>query len=233
MLFMRCKAWGFLLLLMFAFNGCEGEVPVAVHDPKQDEPKPSGPKETGFVPLTFADFSAFPPMPMGDEPTWFISDLGDIQTTGKPRGYLYTKKPYSNFTFRCEFRFLPEEEPLDAAAMDKYNTGFLIYVPNDHKIWPRSLEVQGRYDQIGQVKKNARDMEFNGTLDDQAAREKARRPVGEWNAVEIVSKDGAVTAFLNGEKVSACDPGDVDTGYIGLQAEDFPVEFRNLSIRED
>ncbi len=86
---------------------------------------------------------------------------------------------------------------------------------------------------MGQVKSNARDLSVQVSLDDEAAREEARNPVGEWNSIEITSKDGAVTASLNGTKISACEPGELKSGRIGLQAEDYAVEFRNLRIRED
>jgi hypothetical protein len=236
--FKRLIWWG-LLLLLLATWGCKGEVPVAVEGKTGRTECPSGEgeagdaSELGFVALDFADFTPYLSAPEGDKPTWSVSDAGLIQTTGTPRGYLYTNKTFGDFTLRGEFRYIPQEESPDAAAMDKYNTVFLIYVPDDHKIWPRSLEVQGRYDQIGQVKKNARDININVTLDDQAAREQARKPIGEWNSIEIISQEGAVTAILNGTKISACEPGEPKSGRIGLQAEDYPVEFRRLRIRED
>lgn len=230
--FQRCTPGALIgaVVLAIVLAGCQGEVPVAVEDPLPEE---SSAGETSFTPLTFEDFTTFPETPADGNSAWSVTDAGIIKTTGEPRGYLYTKKSYGDFTFQAEFRFVPQGESSDAAAMDKYNTGFLIYVPDEHKIWPRSLEVQGRYDLMGRVKKNARDIDFTEGLDDQSAREEARQPVGEWNAVEIVAKDGAVTAYLNGTKISSGEAADLDAGHIGLQAEDFPVEFRNLQIRED
>lgn len=227
----RWSIWGLMLLLVTA-HGCKAEVPVADDsgenmDDSADE-TPS--MESGFVALGFADFTPFVSKPDEGQPTWSVSDSGLIQTTGTPRGYLYTKKSYGNFTFKGEFRFVPRKEE---TPPEKYNTGFLIYVPDDHKVWPRSLEVQGRYDLMGEIKSNARDLTINLPLNDQAAREAARKPIGEWNAIEILSKDGAVTAVLNGTKISQSEPGELKSGHIGLQAEDFAVEFRNLQIHEE
>jgi hypothetical protein len=228
-----------MLLLLLAW-GCRGEVPVAVEDksgntessPKDSPVSPAS--ERGFVALDFADFTPFVSAPEGEKPTWSVSEAGLIQTTGTPRGYLYTNKTFGNFTFRGEFRYVPQEESPDAAAMDKYNTGFLIYVPDDEpKLWPRSLEVQGRYDLMGEIKSNARDVEIHLLVNDPTARETVRKPIGEWNAFEIRSEDGQVAAYLNGTKISECDPGELKSGHIGLQAEDYPVEFRGLRIRED
>lgn len=229
----RWSTWG-LLLILLAATGCKGEVPVGVDDSSLEDDKTASEnppdKEAGFVPLTFADFTPFVSKPAEGQATWSVSEDGTIKSTGTPRGYLYTNRPYGNFTFRGEFRYVPREE---ATEPDKYNTGFLIYVPEEHKIWPRSLEVQGRYDLMGEIKSNARDLMVEVPLNDQAAREAARSPIGEWNAIEIISNDGAVTAVLNGEKISESKPGELKSGRIGLQAEDFAVEFRNLRIREE
>ena len=228
--------WGFVLGLAGCFSS---EVPVPMEqDPaKTETPAPNTPSEvpgeTGFVPIRFEDCTAYLAKPAGEEPTWTAPELDVIATTGTPRGYLYTQQTYRNFTLRGEFRFSEPATPLSQEDVAKHNTGFLIYVPEEHKIWPRSLEVQGRFDEMGQVKSNARDVTITLALDDDAARQQARRPVGEWNQIEIISQEGAVTAFLNGTKISASEPGELKTGHVALQAEDYPVEFRNLRIRED
>lgn len=78
--------------------------------------------EEGYVLLTRDDFDAFG----ADPDTWSATDEG-VRCTGKPRGYLYTKQPYGNFTLRLQYRFdrpmkLPDE------AKFKGNTGFLMYI---------------------------------------------------------------------------------------------------------
>ena len=64
-------------------------------------------------------------------------------------------------------------------------------------------------------------------------RESARKPTGEWNAIEVVSKAGTVTSLLNGTKVCESQPSDVTSGMTGLQSEDFEVHFRRLRIRAE
>lgn len=180
----------------------------------------------GFALLTLSDFALF----QGEPTTWAESD-GVLTTTGKPKGYLYSKLPHRNFTWRGEFRFVPVE----GAEPDKVhlsNTGFMLCIQEPHKVWPRSLEVQGRHDEMGSVKANGGVAALT-IQDDPAVRESARKPVGEWNAVEIRCVDGAVTALLNGQVICSSQPGEVTEGLIGLQAENFPVEFRGLKIREE
>jgi len=178
----------------------------------------------GFRPLHLRDFQMFPA-----EPDSWRDERGMILTTGKPKGYIYSRRSYANFTWRAEFRFVPQE---DAAKADQSNTGFMLCIQEPHKVWPRSLEVQGKFVEMGQIKSNG-GVPALTINDDQASREKARKPVGEWNTVEITVKNGAVSSVLNGQAICFSEPGEVKDGRIGLQAENFPVEFRNLRLRED
>jgi hypothetical protein len=69
--------------------------------------------------------------------------------------------------------------------------------------------------------------------DDPAAREAARLPVGEWNAIEIVARDGAISATLNGMVICTSQPGELKSGKLGLQSEGFEVQFKHLRVRLD
>ena len=56
--------------------------------------------------------------------------------------------------------------------------------------------------------------------------------VGEWNHYYIRAINGEVRLWVNGEEVSGgtnCDPAD---GYLCLESEGSPIEFKNLRIRE-
>jgi hypothetical protein len=58
------------------------------------------------------------------------------------------------------------------------------------------------------------------------------RGVGQWNHYYVRAIAGEVRLWVNGEEVSGgtdCQPA---TGYICLESEGSPVEFRNLCIRE-
>ncbi|MBT4867659.1 MAG: DUF1080 domain-containing protein [Planctomycetaceae bacterium] len=197
--------------------------------------------EPDFTPLTLNDFHTFPEAGATDEPTWIAAGK-TLNCSGTPRGYLFSKESYRNFTWRLEYRFLPPTAKPDAESPTKNktaksntaksNSGFLIYMPTEHKLWPASLEVQGRYDEMGQIKSNSRDIKVT-VRDDEQARTASRKPIGEWNAVEIVSRDGALISHINGTKICESDPGELTAGFIGLQAEDFAVQFRHMRIREE
>lgn len=58
------------------------------------------------------------------------------------------------------------------------------------------------------------------------------KPVGEWNHYHIIASNGQVRLWVNGTEVnggSQCLPA---TGYLALESEGTPVEYRNLHIRE-
>ena len=183
--------------------------------------------EDGFTLLRLADFEAF----AGEADTW-QDGSGVLVCSGKPKGYVYSRRPYGNFTLRCDYRFAAPAADADPEKTALANTGFMVHIQEPHKVWPRSLEVQGRWDQMGSIKSNGGvpDLVIH---DDPAARETARRPVGEWNSVEIVSRDGTLTASLNGQPICRSEAGELTEGLIGLQSELFEVSFRNLRIRED
>jgi len=58
------------------------------------------------------------------------------------------------------------------------------------------------------------------------------KPVGEWNHYAIRAVDGEVRLWVNGVEVNRgtnCSPAE---GYLALESEGAPVEFRGLRIRE-
>ena len=111
------------------------------------------------------------------------------------------------------------------------NTGVLNYIAGKHKIWPACVEVQGHYDSLAKIfaMGGAKGPRNDG---DEAARKKARKPHKEWNKFEITSKDGVISAKLNGVFIGKSGPYEVRKGPFGLQAEGAPVHFRKIRIKE-
>lgn len=182
--------------------------------------------EPDFVLLTRDDFEAF-----GAEPETWSATADGITCSGKPRGYLYSKLPYSNFTLRLDFRF-PRPAKLTDDSKFKGNTGFLVYINGDHKLWPVCIEVQGKYVQIGAIRENG-GADPVVADDNETARQQARKPVGHWNSLDVTSKDGALTVKLNGTLLATSQPGKLVSGLIGIQAEDHPFDVRRMRIRTD
>jgi hypothetical protein len=56
--------------------------------------------------------------------------------------------------------------------------------------------------------------------------------VGEWNHYYVRAIDGEIRLWVNGEEVSGGSGAQPRSGYLCLEAEGSPVEFRNIRIRE-
>ncbi|MFH5803103.1 DUF1080 domain-containing protein [Alienimonas sp. DA493] len=216
--------------LIVLLNGC-GSEPEAVDSHTTDASD-----EGGGVAETPAGMPNFKPLPAALEN--FVLFPADGAITFNPtddgvildgRGYFASTAEYGpGFTVSYEYRF-PEADPLGTEEVPGENTGCLLFVGEEDKVWPRCLEVQGRWDDTAQIKSNARDVTVESTLDE-AARDAARKPPGEWNRVEVVSEGGALTVTLNGQQVSTSEPTELTEGRIGFQAEGYPVEFRAVTI---
>ena len=177
-------------------------------------------KEQGFKPIfNGKDMSAFVLVKAPAE-TWSIEE-GVIRCKGRPNGYFATKKSYKNYVLRLDFRY-----PRNAG-----NSGYLLNITGEHKVWPKCIEVQGQYKGVCTI------FPIGGAKGprpkvDSAAREKARNPHTEWNSVEIVMNNGAITAKLNGVTIAQSQPYDLKEGPIGFQSEGTPIDFRKIRIKE-
>jgi hypothetical protein len=101
----------------------------------------------------------------------------------------------------------------------------------DLKVWPRAVEIQGRnLDVLNVILLGGK-----GKVSvDAEARKRAIRPVGQWNAVDITSRDGRITSSLNGTIVSTItDHEYTEPGHIGLQSEGSEIRWRNVRIKPE
>ena len=171
-----------------------------------------------------------PPQGCGsDRPgkTYWIESR-EIHTTGSPHGYMYTAGWYLNFVLRFDYRMKPDK---GSSPEDSYygNSGYLLFI-TENRVWPKSLEIEG----MGVIQLRPLGVDSNPayTYDAEAAR-RAERPVGQWNSVEITSRDGVVTSRLNGVQVSVVTRHEfTKPGHIGFQSEGGRFAWRNLRIRD-
>lgn len=202
-----------------------------------------GASERGFVPVfNGRDFAGVRfllgpncrPAPAGcgkTEPgsVFTVAD-GAIVTTGKVQGYWYPEQKYKNFTLRFDYKF---DRPADLDPGDEFyegNSGYLVFI-TDHRVWPKGIEIQG----------NSNNMLHSFGMDAKVvakdfpdARTRAFRPIGEWNSVEIVAKDGEIKSYNNGELLSHVTEHEfTEAGYIGFQSEGVPLRWRNIRIKPE
>jgi hypothetical protein len=62
--------------------------------------------------------------------------------------------------------------------------------------------------------------------------EERSKPSPEWNHYRIVANDGVLRLSVNGKEVSGGEDCTWRKGYIGLESEGSPTEFRNIRLKE-
>jgi mono/diheme cytochrome c family protein len=219
-----------------------GNVPLPP-DPTSMKVLKIGASERGFVPVfNGRDFAGVRfllgpncrPAPTGcgkTEPgSIFTVADGAIVTTGKVQGYWYPDQKYKNFTLRFDYTF---DRPADLDPGDEFyegNSGYLVFI-TEHRVWPKGIEIQG----------NSNNMLHSFGMDAKVvakdfpdARARAFRPIGQWNSVEIVAKDGQIKSYHNGELLSHVTEHEfTEAGYIGFQSEGVPLRWRNIRIKPE
>ena len=159
---------------------------------------------------------------------------GVLETTGRVHGMIYLPKKYKDFILRFEQRLPVEWDDIDDLIQDQ--TGILIFLGSTGgpvRAWgDNMIEIEGKYHELLRVS-GLGTVRINATLD-RDARRLAIKPVNQWQRIEIVSQGGTLKNYLNGTLVSTAELlDDLDPGYIGLQSQGGPVEWRNIRLKEE
>jgi len=163
--------------------------------------------------------------------TFTVKD-GVVICSGSPSGYMYTEKSYGNYTLRFEFAFKRPDGLADDSAFGG-NSGCLIHVgqKNALGVWPRSIEVQGMNRQMGLILPIPRNVKCTRTFENETSAE-VRKPLGEFNQVEIEVQGGDMVIRINGAVVSTVGDCELTEGPIGFQSEGAETHWKNIRIRE-
>lgn len=155
----------------------------------------------------------------------FKMDKGVLQITGISSGYLRTKKTYSNYDLKLEYRW----------TKSFGNSGVLVHIQAKDSIWPVCYQVQQKADAAGDI------ICMNGLWAKECTdsvkftvkkfKDSNEKPLGEWNSMHIICKKNTLKVFVNGELQNYVTGLCVKKGYIGFQNEGVPIEFRNLTIK--
>jgi hypothetical protein len=192
--------------------------------------------EEGFVDLfNGRDLSGWVNVNCAPE-TWSWRD-GLVHCTGKPTGALRTERQYENFILELEWRHLKSGGNagvfLWASALGAPGVPFL-----------RAIEVQvldhgyGKSDWFtthGDVFPiHGSSMKPFGRHNGMRSFPSEERSKGtpEWNHYRMVCTNGVLRLSVNGKEVSGGEQCTWRKGYIGLESEGSPVEFRNVRIKE-
>jgi hypothetical protein len=166
---------------------------------------------------------------------WQLDTDGVLVCKGLPKGYLYTEKEYTDVVMSFEWRWPPGKEP--------GNGGLLLRTTGEHKIWPKSLEVQLNNNAAGDFwglagyalqgpkeRMKTIDHEVYGRLTNVKHLKAMEKPAGQWNRCDVTLKDGEVSVRINGVPVNRARQCEVEAGKIVLTAEGDAIHFRNIRI---
>lgn len=153
------------------------------------------------------------------------------------KGDLFTKKEYSDFIFRFEFKLTPGA-----------NNGLGIRAPLEGVAAFDGIELQ-IIDNTAEIYKNIKDYQHHGSVYGVIpAKHGFLKPVGEWNYQEVVVKGPNIKVILNGTVIldgnieEASKNGTLDgqdhpglkrkTGHIGFLGHGSVVKFKNIRVKE-
>jgi 3-keto-disaccharide hydrolase len=159
-------------------------------------------------------------------PWVFDSAAGTLVCNGDKSGHEWLRfdREAANFIFHVEWRFTKlDGEP-------RYNSGLYIRNDSDGTIWHQAQigSSSGGY-LFGNSPANGTPQRFN--LREQMKDQRVR-PAGEWNSCEIRAEGKRLTLWVNGAVTSEFTTCEVPQGFIGLEAEGYRIEFRNLKLKE-
>jgi hypothetical protein len=98
-------------------------------------------------------------------------------------------------------------------------------------VWPRSIEVQGMNRALGIILPIPRSVKCKRTFDRETML-KVRKPVGEYNRIEIAVNRGDMVIKLNGTVVSTVGDCELTEGAIGIQSEGAETHWKSIRIWE-
>src|SRR6478736_2857128 len=184
-----------------------------------------------------------------DPDTWSWKD-GVVHCTGKPVGVLRTTKEYTNFELVAQWKHLQSAG----------NSGIFVWADPDsikdlpQGKFPKCLELQvldhGYKEQYEKSGKRADWFTTNGDLipvngfkmnpfeprspdgSRSFPRKNLSRAFGQWNHYYARAINGEVRLWVNGEEVSGATECKPSGGYICLESEGAPIDFKEIRVRE-
>jgi 3-keto-disaccharide hydrolase len=161
----------------------------------------------------------------------WVADHGTIfgESTSGKYGYLVTKKTYKNFEIRLKFNCTMEG-----------NSGLFFHskITGENPKW--GPDIVGLQAEIDPARHTGGIYESGGrgwVALPTAEGEKAIKPVGQWNSMEVLVEGDHIVTDLNGVKIVdyMYKPAKYADGHIGLQIHTgehgFRVRFKDIEIR--
>jgi hypothetical protein len=137
---------------------------------------------------------------------------------------LLFQKEFSDGIFHVEWRFKKLEDKRG------YNSGVYVRTTADGTIWHQAQVGSGN---VGYLFGNTLVDGKPAKIPDNKLKVPQRgKEAGQWNTFEVTCKGKTMTLWVNGAVTAQWDDCQVPSGYLGLEAEYWWIEFKNLKFRE-
>lgn len=223
----RVLTWGPALALLVLIPGLWG---VRAAQPKKS-PSALEADPTGWVDLLaggdlhpWQRVSIPPGSKLSSKDPWSLDPRTKILAcdgVGLHEMLLY-KQEMSDGILHVEWRFHPVE------GKKGYNSGVFVRTSEDGKVWH---QAQVGAQNIGYL---FGDTLVNGQLQRvkiPAIGPQRGREVGEWNTYEVTCKGPDLTLWINGAVTCRWNHCAVPRGHVGLEAEGYRIDFRNVKYK--
>ena len=154
--------------------------------------------------------------------TWSAKN-GVLVNKGKPAGYIRTTADYTNYALRLQLRH-----------MTRGNSGVLVRMVGQDKVWPRSIEAQGMFRNMGDIfnidkfpMKTGKRTRGRHTPKLHPTNEGG---LGEWKVYEITLDGGNLEIAVNGLVQNTATECWETPGKICLQSEGAEIHFRDIRL---
>jgi len=153
---------------------------------------------------------------------------GNILIAGDPFGYLRTAKKYTDYKLHVEWRWVGKGT----------NSGIFQRVQDNDAVWPEGVECQLMDGKAGDLVMlsgaRIKEIPFDPAVKFPVKARKdsdlqIEHPHGQWNRAEIICKGHNMLVYINGRFENKATLERTE-GYIALQSEGGPIEFRNIYI---
>jgi len=166
-----------------------------------------------------------PDKPLSEVSQWKVDRAKRIlvcEGNGGPEFLRYTRV-VRNAVFHVEWKYTLVE------GRKNYNSGIYIRNSADGRIWHQGQigDASGGF-LFGDTLVSGIRMRINLA---QQLIEQRVKPAGEWNVSELTADGNRISFWVNGGVTSVFNNCEVPSGFVGLEAEGYRIEFRNLKLK--
>ncbi len=134
--------------------------------------------------------------------------------------WLRFNQELANFTFHVKWRFTPQP------GTPHYNSGVFFRNSKDGTVWHQAQTSLGGGYIFGETSVEGKLTRIN--LRKQMTENRVK-PAGKWNTYDIRCVASTCTLAVNGKVVNTLQLS-VEKGYVGLESEGYPIEFKDLKL---